>query len=62
MTSEEIRKWVTENVLHLHDKDKIIMLRDKINELITIAMEDGKVPGWIISNMMTNLSEKHGYR
>jgi hypothetical protein len=62
MTKDEIRKWAQEELLPLHSSRRGKPLKDKINELIKAAMMDGKVPGWVVSNMLTDLAQKHGYR
>ena len=62
MTRDEIKKWVEAEILPRHKSDKVKPLAKKISELIKIAMEKGEVPGWLVSNMLTSLSEKHGYR
>lgn len=62
MTSKEIKKWVEVEILPRHKSDKVKPLAKKINEIIRIAMTEGEVPGWVVSNMLTSLSERHGYR
>lgn len=62
MTGKEINKWA-ENLKETKPPSKRgVMLHQALDIMITAAMQRGEIPGWVVSNVLTSLSKKHGYR